>query len=1722
MSFFFRYFALLSHPANRRSEILRMKKTLKVLVAVILTPIALFLLFTLLLYCPPIQQWAVNQAAKVASEKTGMKITIEELRLSFPLDLRLQGLKALQLNDSLPNRMDTIADVKTLTTHVQMLPLLKGNIEVDWLTFKGLHMNTAQLVGDLRIKANLERLHVVSHGVSLGNERAKVNLAEIKGGYIDVALGDTMPKDTAKKEVPWQIDIDRLQLAKTNFQLHLPGDTTSVHAYFGEATARHALLKLKDNTYKVATLDWHDGAAAYNRNFIPRTTSGFDAAHISINRLHLGVDSFCYANNTIDLRIRATHFTEQSGLCVNALQGGFHTDSTRLSLQDFHLEMSETRLTGTFRMDMNAFDDLHPGQMFVRLSGHTSLPDLRPFLANLPTDVLRALPTSRLAVSGQVAGNMKRVAIQNLRLSMAQHFDLTATGWVENLVAVKRLKTYMKVKGRTGNLRFAYHFMPRQVVNMVRIPHGMGFNGIIEASPSAYTADMMITESNGWAHIDGAYDAAKESYNIRLEATRLNMAHFLPKMGFNTLTGRVTAEGHGTDIFSPHTRMIVKADIRQFGYKEYLLDGIKTDILLHRGYLTAKAHSRNPMVSGIFGFNGKINDKRVDGHFRGQIAHADLLRLGNKEYPFALSGYADVDVRSDMKTSHYVKGTLSHLRLTDRQRRTPHELLNGTFNLTALLRGDNLRAQLKGRLENADMKGLGVMDNHYKLHADVDIDVTSNMKSVHTVRGTIDHLLLTEQRDTARVSVLGGDLMLNGSMKGNVIDGKVEANVSTADLYQLGMVEQPLDISTNANLQLYTDQKDELMIKGRVGNLMLRGKDRTITPDDLTLDVLSRRDTTHADISGGDFQLDADFEGSYSQLAGIGTHIAKTAKRQMEARVIDQKAILSLLPNGHFVVNTGTNNFICQLLKQSGYAIRAAQADITSSPSRGLNGYVSVDSLICKDDVTIDQLNINLQSDGNTLNYDLAVTNSPTNSYPYSGRIEGSFFEKGIVTHALVQDKNGQTGLDLSLRAAMEGNGVKLDINSPTAILGYKTFQVNEGNYIHMGQDRRVSAQMILKASDGTGVQLYSDDTDSTALQDITLAMHQFELDKVMAVLPFAPKISGMLNGDYHVVQTKSDLTLSGDMTIKNLIYENVPMGNVGTEVVYMPKEDGSHYVDAIIKKDDEEVGLLSGTYKDEGKGLLDAELKMNNFPLHFVNGFIPERIIGLQGVSEGTLSLHGSPDKLDVNGEMYLDSAQLVSVPYGVAMRFADDPVTIEHSRLKFENFEMFANNDQPLNVQGYLDFSDFNKMYLDVRMRADNFQLIDAKENPHSEAYGKAFINFRGLMRGPLNNLWMGGKIDVLGSTDMAYVMRDAQLTSDSELDNLVKFTNFSDTIPETPNRPDITGLKMNLNVSVDEQAHIICFLTADHSNYIDLIGGGTLFLTYDPTNELQLRGRYTLSNGEMKYSLPIIPLRTFQIQDGSYIQFTGDPMKPTLSITATESVKTAVATSDKSQGRIVDFDCGVRLSKTFPDMGIEFIIDAPEDAQMRNELNMKGDEERSKLAVSMLASGMYLDSNVGNFAMNSALASFLQTEVNKITGSAFRSMGLDLTANMESTADVTGALHTDYTFKFSKRILNNRLRISMGGRVSTGAATTDDNGAYFDNFSLEYRLNQKETQYLKLYYEREAYDWLEGNISEFGGGFSWRRKLRHFKDIFRFKADDEAVMPTLRPDSTQKKQP
>ena len=146
-----------------------------------------------------------------------------------------------------------------------------------------------------------------------------------------------------------------------------------------------------------------------------------------------------------------------------------------------------------------------------------------------------------------------------------------------------------------------------------------------------------------------------------------------------------------------------------------------------------------------------------------------------------------------------------------------------------------------------------------------------------------------------------------------------------------------------------------------------------------------------------------------------------------------------------------------------------------------------------------------------------------------------------------------------------------------------------------------------------------------------------------------------------------------------------------------------------------------------------------------------------------------------------------------------------------------------------------------------------------------------------------------------------------------------------------------------------------------------------------------------------------------------------------------------------------------------------------------------------------------------MNSALSSFLQSEINSIAGTALKT--LDLSVGIDNTTDASGTQRTDYSFKFAKRFFNNRLKIELGGKVSSGTSETmGQNQSFFDNVTMEYRLNQDATKNLKVFYNQNVYDWLEGYTSEYGIGFVWRRKLNSLLDVLTFWKKEP--VPTMAP--------
>ena len=1023
-----------------------------------------------------------------------------------------------------------------------------------------------------------------------------------------------------------------------------------------------------------------------------------------------------------------------------------------------------------------------------------------------------------------------------------------------------------------------------------------------------------------------------------------------------------------------------------------------------------------------------------------------------------------------------------------------------TANLTAKGQGTDFFSPRTTLTAHADIAHLGY--GHWNL------DHLTAQANVKNGRGRVD----VESHN----ALLDGTIGLDALMSRQKIDGTVMADVNCVDLYAMRLVDNPLAIGLCGHIDVSSDMKQSHMASGLLNDLTLRDSSKVYRPGDIGVLLKTRSDTTYARIQSGDFIMKLDASGGYERLLSQLSVLGDSVLSQYEKKTIDQPAIRRLLPSMKLHVESKRENPIADILKSSlNIDFKDLMFDMTASSEKGLNGSGYVHSLT-KDDMRLDTINFRLTQREERLSFGGQIRNNKKNpQFVFNALFDGVVQERGATIGVRYYDSQDKLGVRLGAQAEMVDSGLHLHLVPERPTVGYKEFNLNKDNFVLLTPSGRAYAKIDLIADDGTGVKVYSDDSDPDAQQDITVSLNRLNLDEVTSVLPYVPRITGLLNGDYHVVQDAGgNFSVVSDMSVKDMTYEHSPIGNVSTELVYLQKEDDGHAVEARLMKDNVEIGLLTGTYynKKVSDGSIDAKFVMERLPLSLANGFVPDQLFGLQGYGEGELTIKGRLSEPQVDGEIYLDSSYLESIPYGVTLRFDNDPVRIVGSKLLFENFTVYAYNNEPLNIQGNVDFSHLDKMMVDLRMRAKDYQIIGAKENAKSIAYGKAFVNIMARMRGPVDNLNMRGRIEVLGSTDMSYVLREGPLATDNQLDELVKFTDFGDTATVVVERPALTGFQMDMTIDVSKGAHIMAYLNTDHSNYIDLTGGGTLRMQYSATDALQLNGKYTLAAGEMKYSLPVIPLKTFTIRDGSYIEFTGESMNPRLNITATERVKTAVTTEGSS--RSVLFDCGVKITKTLNDMGLEFTLDAPEDMQLHSELQAMGAEQRGKLAVTMLTTGMYLDSgNTGSVTMNAALSSFLNSEISQITGNALRT--LDLSFGMDNSTDATGQSHTDYSFKFAKRFMNNRLKVAVGGLVSSGASNNvmQRNTSFLDNVSLEYRLDDTANKFITLYYQNNYYDWLDGYTQKYGGGFTWRRSLQTFWDIFRFKDTRQPMIPMRR---------
>lgn len=418
-----------------------------------------------------------------------------------------------------------------------------------------------------------------------------------------------------------------------------------------------------------------------------------------------------------------------------------------------------------------------------------------------------------------------------------------------------------------------------------------------------------------------------------------------------------------------------------------------------------------------------------------------------------------------------------------------------------------------------------------------------------------------------------------------------------------------------------------------------------------------------------------------------------------------------------------------------------------------------------------------------------------------------------------------------------------------------------------------------------------------------------------------------------------------------------------------------------------------------------------------------------------------------------------------------------------------LYTMGKQPLVVNGRVEVLDRPSLQLQVDAHGGN--LLQRRPTRQALLYGDARVSGRVVINGPFDALSLSGSLVLRSGSSIHYIYRDAMLTAGNQLDDVVTFVNFAQTAsPSSQARKTYGsyGFAMNLNVAIDPTVQLEVMLGASGQNTCTLQGGGNLNVQYIPAGGLRLSGKYTVESGEVDLNVPLLHVNRMTVRPGSSVVWSGNATNPMLDVSAEDRIRASVSMDGVPQ--TVLFVTGILLTDTMDKLGLQFTLAAPENASMQNSLAALSPEERSKLAVALLTTGLYLgEGGTGNL-MNTALMGFLQSQLDNISRDAFRTV--DVSIGVEPLLDgVSGvSTRTDYSFSIAKRLWDDRIRIVVGGSVTTNNERIADE-AIIDNVSVEWRISPNGSQYLRFYYDKNYESILEGEIRETGIGYAYRRK-------------------------------
>lgn len=635
-----------------------LRRVLKTLLCVLV----IMLLIPVLIYLPPVQSVLKTVACDIASDATGMHISIDRFRLKFPIDVALDGVVVIEASG------DTMVRAKEAVVDVKLRPLLDLNLKLNSLILNEGMYRMVSADSSMILRAEIGHLAVEGNtGMNLKTSEINLSEARLRDGdvrlFMNVWKAKQEPKDTTSQ--PFLIKVNYVDLQSVRFAMSMLPTIDTLDARLQHAELKNGIVDLRNNIVTAGYIGAAGGKVLYvtptpeyvaahpapvdtlpvqeSKPMIVKGDSisvtdfsavyamkgaepqpGFDANYISVSGFNLSIKDFY--NKAAELRVPIYSLTasERSGLQITRGEGIVAMDADGINVDGFELETANSSLDvdAYVSYGMMAMETAAP--MNISAEASVGFADVVAFMPSLKP-MLTGIPQNRpmemvLAADGSLAS----LDVDVLSVSIPNCISLIAKGSVNNPLDMKKIRGEVEINGNVMNSSLTDQLVAGTGVN---VPP-MRLVGNASVDGSRYAADLQMLTPSGDVTLDGDVNLTSEGYFADLMITDLNVGAIMPDLGIGLFSGQVKAEGAGFDPMNPATYTHINAEISQFEYGGRSFGNVTADVSLQDGEFTADVVSFDPYCDVDLRADGRLETDYYEFDVVANLNNVDLQDLG--------------------------------------------------------------------------------------------------------------------------------------------------------------------------------------------------------------------------------------------------------------------------------------------------------------------------------------------------------------------------------------------------------------------------------------------------------------------------------------------------------------------------------------------------------------------------------------------------------------------------------------------------------------------------------------------------------------------------------------------------------------------------------------------------------------------------------------------------------------------------------------------------------------------------------------------------------------------------------------------------------------------------------------------------------------------------------------------------------------------------------------